>query len=521
VQRAPRQDARHARSVVVQHFAPALILLLASAVFFLRDREYGFVGWDTYPVLASTRVTSLGDIPATLTKKLMDGRYPYGDFHRPLLSLSIAIDYALFGLEATGYHLTNALLFGAFAAALYALSRQLSGGAALAPIATLVVFLCHPSHVEVVPVLARRPELLCGLWMALALCAQFSPRALAARRLLWLPAALGALALASKEAAYPLAGIVFLAVCVLSPRLRVQERLWHALSATVPHAIVLAAALALRFAVLGHAGGHLPMAPGEVLVNAPFQLALFVREFVLPAQLSPALLPLACVTLAVLSAVALLVVMLRSGHSLRTLGREWIGGAAWVGICWVLLIGLAYAPNFQFNAWYVSLVLAGFSLAAGAVIQRLWDLVRTESGTPRVLACTTLAFVGALVLAQARVSPLVYSYDAWRRGSAASADFFGVLGPRIQAAPNGALIEGPPLPVRLRPRRHHPSVQSAVFLLPYTVQAWADLTFPTRRVKVFGSQDRDMAVGPDEVGVKLVTVMSGFSGAPTSARVSP
>jgi hypothetical protein len=36
----------------------------------------------------------------------MDGRFPGGHYYRPLVHLSFARDFAMWGLNAFGYHLT-------------------------------------------------------------------------------------------------------------------------------------------------------------------------------------------------------------------------------------------------------------------------------------------------------------------------------------------------------------------------------------------------------------------------------
>ena len=91
------------------HLAAAVVAVSAAGALFAQTRLIGFVGLDTYPIIVSSRIKSFGDLVGTFTETLMDGRYPW-DFYRPLLNASIALDYAIWGLNAVGYQLTNALL---------------------------------------------------------------------------------------------------------------------------------------------------------------------------------------------------------------------------------------------------------------------------------------------------------------------------------------------------------------------------------------------------------------------------
>jgi hypothetical protein len=50
------------------------------------------MGWDTYPLIAASRIQDLGDFLGSFTEELMDGRYPAGHFYRPITNLSFAFD---------------------------------------------------------------------------------------------------------------------------------------------------------------------------------------------------------------------------------------------------------------------------------------------------------------------------------------------------------------------------------------------------------------------------------------------
>jgi hypothetical protein len=96
------------------------------------------VGWDSWPLVAASRIERASELPALLGRELMGGRYPGGRFHRPLVSASFALDGALGGTARLAYQLTNlaALCLGALAVRV--LARRLLGDGAGAWIAPAV-----------------------------------------------------------------------------------------------------------------------------------------------------------------------------------------------------------------------------------------------------------------------------------------------------------------------------------------------------------------------------------------------
>ncbi len=124
---------------------------------------------------------------------------PTGAFHRPLVMLSFALDHALWGGAAWGFHLTNLVLHAAVSWTVGALAVALGtgGGAALA---ASLLFAAHPVQTEAVTYVSGRTDVLCALFVLLALLAWRRARQAADG---WAVAAAAAFAAAllSKEAA--------------------------------------------------------------------------------------------------------------------------------------------------------------------------------------------------------------------------------------------------------------------------------------------------------------------------------
>lgn len=80
------------------------------------------------------------------------------DHSRPLMPLSLALDYTLWGPNPLGYHLTNITLHAINSVLLYALACYISTG--WVPIAASLLFAVHPVHVEPVAGVTFREDLL-------------------------------------------------------------------------------------------------------------------------------------------------------------------------------------------------------------------------------------------------------------------------------------------------------------------------------------------------------------------------
>ena len=183
---------------------------------------------------------------------------------RPVVNLSLAINYAIGGLAVEGYHFMNLALHILAALALFALVRRtlllptLSAqfGAAATGLALAVALLwaIHPLQTEAVTYIVQRAEAIVGLFYLLTLYC-FLRGATAARGHAWYAATVGAcvLGMASKEVmvSAPLVAVLFDRTFLAGSfreSLRRRWGLWLALAATW-------AILALLHHMSRHRGG--------------------------------------------------------------------------------------------------------------------------------------------------------------------------------------------------------------------------------------------------------------------------
>ena len=482
---------------------------------FAQTRHYALLGWDTYPIILTSKIESLGDLLGTFTEELMDGRYT-GHFYRPLLNATFALDYALWGLEPVGYHLTGIVLFAVSAGAFYLLCRRsLGSSATLGPLAALAYFLLQPWHFEVLPVPARRGELLIILLMALALATQLAPRALA--RGGWpplLPAVFTLLAVAAKETAVILPLLIFATVLLYTPQPRLAARARRALLAVIPHVVGVSIVLAARLVAVGGLGGH-----EQALMDAGLQRLREAFGGMAWLLLLPQ--PAMQASFVAKGLVVGLGVVLLLGVAM---GVAWpqqkrhendpqprCAAAAVLAGCWLLAVGLMYAAAGRSESWYLTLPGAGMALLVGALVERLARDLRGGSAMRRLVGGAALVLLLVVVGWHARYSAVFCRYQEWDRATSASRQFLDKLREGIALAGPHTLVIAPPLPMWAEPSRRGPRIRGGSTLTDYSVQAWAELVFPDRRIRVeFARPGSGQRPAPDEVLVLITSRVPWF-----------
>jgi len=97
----------------------------------------------------------------------------HGDLYQPLLTFSLAVDYALFGWDRSGFHAHSVLLHLLVTACAFLLAYRLVGAAWASLLAALLVGL-HPVMVEAVAWVIHRTLLVTAVWILLGTHAYLS-----------------------------------------------------------------------------------------------------------------------------------------------------------------------------------------------------------------------------------------------------------------------------------------------------------------------------------------------------------
>jgi hypothetical protein len=324
--------------------------------------------------------------------------------YRPLVSLSIFVDYLLAGVHAAGYHATNILLLFACSLFVSLITLELCGkfsarsGAAPALWAGLL-FCVYPLHAESVCWIIGRVDLLCTLFYLVTVFCLLRYQALKEKYLLWFAGAAFLLSLISKEMAVtvPVTATLML-LCIpaaYAPTHGAAQRKWlkHPLvAATGILWAILAAYAIFRTLLLGTAVGGYGAADPSVILNSwrtfadkASLLKIFIpinEELHLPPTYGRVMIAAYIATLA-LAAVRMLMTRMQKGHLLFLL--------LWT-IC-------ALVPTFQI--WHIFPNLVGsrlFFLSSAPLCILLSMLALPSTDLSNRSTSRVLAILGAIVL---------------------------------------------------------------------------------------------------------------------------
>jgi Flp pilus assembly protein TadD len=162
----------HKSRIALDWLAPALIALAALTAY--ADSLTGsFVLDDRPSIAANPSIRHLWPPIVPLSPPAGDGLTVEG---RPVLNLSLALNYAFGGLDPRGYHAVNLLVHLLAGLALFGLVRRtlerigcLSGDSRLVAFAAALLWTVHPLQTESVAYVVQRAESLMGLFYLLTL----------------------------------------------------------------------------------------------------------------------------------------------------------------------------------------------------------------------------------------------------------------------------------------------------------------------------------------------------------------
>jgi protein O-mannosyl-transferase len=154
----------------IPKFLP-LILIPALGFILYGNTLHGTFLWDDeYLVQRNPYIRTFSQLTTLLTTDIGYGGGNRFGFYRPVQMLTYTLDYAFGGLNVFVYHLTNLLLHTTAALCVYHLAALLFGPG-LVPLATSLLFMAHPVHVEAVAYISGRADPLALLFMLLAFIA--------------------------------------------------------------------------------------------------------------------------------------------------------------------------------------------------------------------------------------------------------------------------------------------------------------------------------------------------------------
>lgn len=483
----------------------ALAVLLAAVVPYLWVLRLPLTAVDTIPTVEAARVVSFQEIPALLLRELRGGADPNAAYYRPLTLATYAVDYAFWGWNAFGYQLTDLLLHGLAALAVFFMALVAFDRRPIWALLVAGIFLFHPATIEVVPAVARRQEPLLVFGIALALIgARLLPSPRGGLLLI-----LGSLvAVTAVERGLMIPGIVFVYLFIYRGEGPAPARARHALLATLP---------ALLVAVTFYLAHRLLFAQSDqrfVLRNLVDIPARFGAELLYPQQLFDFKAPrnaVAALPWALLAAGGLVGLPWSLGRS-REGAICACGGLFAAGYCAFLAVAGQEHP------WYTYTAAPALALALAALLERGAGQLALPGRQVRARGLVALLGATACLVAVAWPSPLFRSYGAWPVAGRLSQEFLAELRAVAGTRPAGESLVIFNLPgAYAESEADYLVTRSAAILWPRSVRAWTRVSGVPNPVLCLGASRFVGTVSrPDIAFEQDGRVRVRFAGGPSS-----
>lgn len=261
----------------------ALLVYVAALAAYAMTLRFGFLYDDIWTIQENAFVKDWRNVARLFTADYLHG---VPDNNRPVMLLSVMLDYQLWGGNAAGYHVQNVLWHALTSALVFHLIRRVFADGRLA-LAAGLVFAVHPIHTEPVSAVNYREDVLAALFVlaALLLALRARERGGVAR---WLGSGLCvALGILSKESAL-VAPALLLACDATSGggvRAALKRHWWHYVAGAAICASVFAPlALAIGDSYASIARDGAPLA--ERLLATPGIFVGYLGQLALPLSQS-------------------------------------------------------------------------------------------------------------------------------------------------------------------------------------------------------------------------------------------
>ncbi len=422
----------------------ACFISLVVLVVYLPTLSNDFVNWDDYIyVVDNVRIRSLN--PAFFSWAFTDLS---AGFWHPLTWVSLAVDYAFWGLNPLGFHLSAILLHAANTFLVTALALRFfdlqqgstapswlrsaaeNHGILIAAGLTGLLFGLHPLHVESVAWVSERKDLLCALFFLLSIRSYLDyvnvQRDQGGSRLFWLNSRyllsliLFVCALASKTMAVSLPLVLLILDWYPLGRIRSLNDATVRVMEKIPF---LAASLGIAVVsiVAQKSLGALSMMAttplwSRVLVAFRAQAAYLVM-MIFPTHLIPIYpYPRVISLLSVEYATAIVVFLAITAGCIRSAGKQSVWLAAWSYYVITLFptLGIVQVGVHSMADRFTYLPSIGLFLLIGLGAAWLWGWAKSRKAAQRIIAVSALVLVFALsFLTLHQISVWRTSADLW------------------------------------------------------------------------------------------------------------
>jgi hypothetical protein len=337
-----------------------------------------------------------------------------GGFYRPLTRALFTLDSNLYGLDPSGYHLTNLLLHLGNAFLVYLIARRLLGRL-LPALVSAIAFLIFPTHPEAVYWISGRTDLLFLFFSLLAIYSYIVFRERSCR-VPWLALLFFFLALLAKETAITVPFLIIaLNLCFFRVRLNIKSLL----TSYGPFFLLLALYFVYRIVILGGLGGY-PEQKANLTPRA-FAVAFLDTSYTLFNAHRVASLKELRVLWAVLMAVWFFLTLS------RRVPRIFLFGYLWIFISSLLLVNVELWGRFLYEA------VVGYSLLLGGIF---WVIGKQLRGRARIAALVPALAV--MVFADGRA--LRAGVANWEKASQVAQDIVAQVHRLAPDPPHGSVF---------------------------------------------------------------------------------
>ena len=146
---------------------PAFLIIVLGLVIYINAINGQFIWDDNLLVKNNIYIRSWQGIKKIFTYDIGAGAGARFNYYRPLQMLTYMCEYAFWGNDPRGYHITNIGLHLLAALSVFWLAFLLCGDR-LSAFFTGIIFVCHPLQTESVAYISARGDLLCALFFILS-----------------------------------------------------------------------------------------------------------------------------------------------------------------------------------------------------------------------------------------------------------------------------------------------------------------------------------------------------------------
>jgi tetratricopeptide (TPR) repeat protein len=255
-----------------------IIITVLGATLYANSISGKFIWDDNMLVKNNAHIKNLSNIPRMFAEDMGEGAGERTGFYRPIQVASYALDYSIWGLDETGYHVTNILLHISVALCIFWLVNILFSDKLVAFLASLF-FIIQPVHAEAVSYISGRADLLAGLFILLSLIYYIKNARDDSAYSYILTISLYMLALLSKEISLMLPLLLILCHIIFKERLRIKTSL-SVLSLSIIYIILRFGVLKVALVAAGQETTLSQRIPGVFAA-----LASYLRLIILPFNL--------------------------------------------------------------------------------------------------------------------------------------------------------------------------------------------------------------------------------------------